>query len=45
MKSVYLLVPYYDALLLRGGLRLTESSVSYGIHMAEAENNRNHHSW
>lgn len=33
-------VPYDDALLLCGGLRLVEGAVSYGIHMAEAENNR-----
>lgn len=43
MKSTFLLVPYDDALLLCGGLRLTESSISYGIHMAEEENNKNNH--
>lgn len=29
-------LPYDDALLLCGSLRLTESSISYGVHMAEA---------
>lgn len=40
MILVFLSIPYNDALLLCGGLRLTESGVGYGIHMAEAENNR-----
>lgn len=31
-------VPYDDALLLCRSLRLVEGSVSYGIHVAEAEN-------
>lgn len=37
---MFLSVPYNDALLLCGGLRLVEGAVGNGIHMAEADNNR-----
>ena len=41
MKNVFLSVPYDDALLLCGGLRLSEGSVGYGIHMSVTEDDTN----